>query len=209
VLASGDEDRTLDMGIYKPVQVGDTVWFDDGNGQQDPGEAGVADVTVMLYDAETGELVATAATNTNGNYLFDNLPPGNYEVAFDLTSLPEGYRVTGRDMEGDDEADSDADPETGRTPETGYLSSGEADLSLDMGIIAPVSIGDRVWMDENMDGLQDGDEEGVADVTVTLYDVDGNPVATTTTDSDGNYLFEGLMPGEYSHRLLAQWLGTP
>jgi len=71
-------DRTLDMGIYKPVMVGDRVWFDDGNGEQDEGEAGVPDVSVTLYDSSSGEVVAMTNTDSDGNYLFDNLPPGNY-----------------------------------------------------------------------------------------------------------------------------------
>jgi len=203
VLTYGDIDRSLDMGIYKPVEIGDTVWFDDGNGQQDPGEEGVSGVGVTLYDVETGEIVGTTTTDSNGNYLFKGLPPGNYQVDFDLTTLPEGYMVTRPDLGNDDGADSDADPTTGRAPETGFLSSGGSDRSLDMGLVLPISIGDTVWMDENFDGIQDAGEPGVDGVTVTLYDAAGNPVATTTTDSgqqsgSGNYLFEGVLPGEYA-----------
>lgn len=63
------------------------------------------------------------------------------------------------------------------------------------------SIGDRVWLDDDCDGVQDKDdtgftEPGVADVTVNLYTCDGGLVATTTTDATGYYVFEGL--DEYS-----------
>jgi len=195
VMTYGDIDRSLDMGIYKPVEIGDRVWLDDGNGQQDPGEEGIAGVSVTLYDAETGEVVMTTTTGDDGNYYFGNLMPGNYTVGFEP---PAEYMIILPDMGNDDGADSDVDPATGRTPETGFLSSGDSDHSLDMGLVLPVSIGDQVWMDENFDGVQDGGESGVEGVTVTLYDADGNPVATTTTDSNGNYLFEGLLPGEYA-----------
>jgi len=53
VLSHGDVDRTIDMGIYKPIQVGDRVWFDDGNGLQDEGEAGVPNIGVVLYDGSS------------------------------------------------------------------------------------------------------------------------------------------------------------
>ena len=41
--------------------VGDWVWFDaDGNGIQDSGEAGLADVTVRLYSAASNLVAETA-----------------------------------------------------------------------------------------------------------------------------------------------------
>ncbi len=59
------------------------------------------------------------------------------------------------------------------------------------------SIGDRVWLDEDCDGIQDKDdagftEPGVEGVTVNLYTCDGDLIATTTTDATGAYLFDGL-----------------
>ncbi|MEN2052073.1 fibrinogen-binding adhesin SdrG C-terminal domain-containing protein, partial [Staphylococcus hominis] len=43
------------------------------------------------------------------------------------------------------------------------------------------SLGDYVWEDTNKDGIQDSDEKGIAGVTVTLKDSDGNVLKTTTT----------------------------
>ena len=41
-------------------------------------------------------------------------------------------------------------------------------------------------------------EDGIAGVTLQLLDANGNATGvTTTTDVDGNYCFEGLMPGTY------------
>ncbi len=59
------------------------------------------------------------------------------------------------------------------------------------------AIGNRVWVDENSDGYQDAGEDGIANVTVNLYDSVGNLVATTVTDSHGNYLFDDLAEGSY------------
>jgi protocatechuate 3,4-dioxygenase beta subunit len=56
------------------------VWLDTNkNGVQDTGEAGVSGVTVKLLDSN-GNVVATATTDANGNYLFKDLVPGNYSV---------------------------------------------------------------------------------------------------------------------------------
>lgn len=57
------------------------------------------------------------------------------------------------------------------------------------------SVGDKFWIDDNGNGIQDPAEEGVADATVTLTGTDdlGNPVqVTTTTGQDGSYSFPAL-----------------
>ena len=69
--------------------------------------------------------------------------------------------------------------------------------------VAPGStIGDRVWLDVDGDGVQDVGEVGLSNVRVDLIrDPDGIPgngddvvVGTTLTDSNGNYLFTGIYP---------------
>ncbi len=200
------------MGIYQPVQVGDTVWYDnDGDGLQESGEGGVQGVVVTLYSTTTGQPVEvspgvpmTDTTDANGLYLFDNLPPGDYYVVFDLDTLPSGYQVTQQNA-GDDALDSDADPTTGQSDPTGPLASGDQDLTLDMGIYQPVQVGDTVWYDNDGDGLQESGEGGVQGVVVTLYSTTtGQPVEvspgvpmTDTTDANGLYLFDNLPPGDY------------
>nr|WP_261341175.1 MSCRAMM family adhesin SdrC [Fimbriiglobus ruber] len=60
-----------------------------------------------------------------------------------------------------------------------------------------MSLGDTVWDDANNDGTLDNGETGLPGVVVTLLDASGNPVATTTTDAGGHYLFTDLIPGTY------------
>ena len=59
---------------------------------------------------------------------------------------------------------------------------------------APIEIGNRVWLDEDGDGIQDPDESAISSVTVTLHDMDngGAQVGSTTADANGNYYFGGL-----------------
>ena len=58
-------------------------------------------------------------------------------------------------------------------------------------------LGDYVWVDENMDGIQDDNEMGKEGVTVYLFDCDGNELAMDVTDSDGLYMFCELEEGQY------------
>ncbi len=69
----------------------------------------------------------------------------------------------------------------------------------------PSSIGDKVWLDKNKDGIQGATEKPAAGVTVRLLDnegkpvtdFNGNPVEDQVTDKNGNYKFENLAAGEY------------
>jgi protocatechuate 3,4-dioxygenase beta subunit len=192
-LESGETDLTWDAGLYQTTAIGDLVWEDlDADGVQDAGEPGIPGVTVELYDCQ-GNLVETAVTGANGEYLFDNLMPGCYEVEF---TAPAGYTFSPQDQGADDAADSDADPTSGRTVQT-TLESGETDLTWDAGLYQTAALGDRVWEDVDGDGIQDAGEPGIPGVTVELYDCDGNLIATDVTDASGLYLFEDVEPGCY------------
>jgi len=65
------------------------------------------------------------------------------------------------------------------------------------------SLGDRVWLDNNANGVQDSGEVGIGGVAVELLDGSGNVQATQNTDADGNYLFTNLAPGNYAIHVLA------
>ncbi len=79
--------------------------------------------------------------------------------------------------------------------------------SADFTALSQLSIGDRVWLDANNNNVLDGAEQGIADVVMNLYaDTDGNGqftpnvdafIATTTTNTTGQYLFDGLPAGDY------------
>ena len=78
------------------------------------------------------------------------------------------------------------------------VKSGDEDVPIcPDGCPLPASIGDYVWHDVNVNGLQDSGEVGVPNVTVNLYKSDGTPAGSTTTNSDGLYTFTNLAPGDY------------
>lgn len=212
---------------YRHASLGDFVWIDSNkNGLQESGEKGVSNVTVTLYqqcDSAAPLEINSTITDINGSYLFDGLVPNAYCVKF--SGLPKNYYVTVQDSGSDDQNDSDANPTTKTTVNT-ILVSGEHDPSWDMGIYykAPTVVtppktpeepetpeeeetpevptktcfGDRVWNDENQNGIQDSGEVGIGDITVTLYQADcTTEIKSVQTDSNGNYLFNHLDEAEY------------
>ena len=54
---------------------------------------------------------------------------------------------------------------------------------------ANLILGNRVWHDENQNGIQEVWEDGIGGVCVNLYAADGTLVHQTTTDSNGYYGF--------------------
>ncbi len=200
-LASGAHDPTLDMGLYlsgnlEPAAIGDFVWYDaNHDGIQDAGETGVPGVSVTLHRAND-TVVATTQTDATGFYEFNSLPPGDYYLTFNPAL---GYQISPPNSGSDANGDSDGNPTNGRT-ETISLNPGERDPSWDLGLYLdgqPAAIGNFVWFDADINGMQDAIEPGVPGVTVMLYRADDTLVATTVTNADGAYLFNNLLPGDY------------
>lgn len=315
-LAAGQNITDVDFGYWKPASVGDRVWNDlNANGVQDAGEPGINGVKVVLKDS-SGNLIATAMTDGDGNYLFAGLPGGSYAVSVDGATVPAGLSQT-FDLDtvldnntnaalaaGDNRTDVDfgytggipsiclvkTGPATAKVGDTityhfkvtntgnTYLNNvvvndpllggviwqqasmapGEvvlfdrtflitssslttASVSVGGGVgiqcVTPPppcppknklvnkatvtgttptggtvsdesscttlieqaagSLGDRVWLDYNANGVQNAGEPGINGVKVTLKDSNGNTIATTTTAGDGKYTFTNLSARTY------------
>nr|MBP6385229.1 T9SS type A sorting domain-containing protein [Pseudarcicella sp.] len=179
--------------------LGNVVWYDaDGDGVQGVNEAGIAGVTVTLYQADGVTVLASAITDANGKYLFANLEPGTYKVGF--TTVPAALeftqQTTPNNTNNQDNTNNDASPSTAITS-TVVLSAGEIDLTVDGGL-RPVllgSVGDYVWYDNNLNGSRDANEPAVPGVFVTLKNSSGDVVGTAITDGDGKYLISEVPAG--------------
>ncbi len=197
-LAPGENNTAQDFGYQGTGSIGDRVWFDaDSDGVQDGGEPGIEGVTVELdvdLDGDgTTDVTLTDTTDGNGNYLFENLPVGDYTVR---VTQPAGYDQT---------FDNDGTGSANSSDHT--LGAGENNVAQDFGYTGQGSIGDRVWFDADQDGIQDAGEPGFPNITVQLeVDLNGDGAVdyttTTSTDNNGNYLFSDLPPGAYTISVL-------
>ncbi len=153
----------------------------DGNGIRGTTEPGLPGWTINLKN-ETGAIVATTQTDANGNYKFSNVR-GNFTVEEVVqpgwiqtapTPIPPGtYNVT-----------VDAQDVTGK----------------DFGNRKSLNISGMKCQDSpDFDGICGTNEPGLANWTIVLKNsTTGAIVATNKTDSNGNYKFTNLSPGNYT-----------
>jgi hypothetical protein len=117
--------------------------------------------------------------------------------------------ITKQNVEGNDRLDSDANYHRGQTELT-TLDAGENDLSWDLGLYLPIlkDINGRVWNDTDRDGIQDINENGVPNITITLVKNDilqisseqtVTAITTVISDENGSYIFENVEIGEPHH----------
>lgn len=112
------------------VTIGDFVWDDwNGNGIQDPGEPGLSNVLIHVYDANTN-LAAVTRTDSDGFWTAQGIGPGDFFVEF---FLPDDYQFTIPFAGTNTAVDSNADPVTGRS-EVFTLTTGQTNLTIDAGM---------------------------------------------------------------------------
>ncbi len=197
LLGPGESVSDADFGFQPVGAIGDTVFADhDGDGVQDPGEPGLAGVSVELEDA-AGSVIATTVTGPSGAYSFTALPAGTYTVRVDTATLPADTVTPTADRDGLFDATT-----------TVTLAAGSSLLDVDFGFRPLGSIGDTVFADGDGDGAQDIGEPGLAGVALDLLDGAGTVLDSTTTDSGGGYRFDGLPAGDYRVRVDASTLPT-
>ena len=195
------------------------------------GDQTISKEETVKHTAADGTVDLDYRTDQNGSYEFTGLAcnylkPGAAEGSTDpddyiggeyytyqvMFEIPEGYSATLKGQGDDPAVDSNMNSDGSTDPislrvledENGGLY-GEADTTIDAGLISPYAIGDTVWLDWNNNGVQDEGESGVAGVPVLLYKVGEDGVigegqgyyARMLTDEKGLYRFENLPEGYY------------
>ncbi len=222
-LADGQENLTVDAGLYRKASIGDRVWEDSNhNGIQDSGEFNIKGIRVSLLDGG-GNVIANTTTNSSGNYLFSNLDPGTYSLKFDKADVMHysywnfwanmnDWKWGTKDAGSNDDKDSDVNNSGSNTryayTDQTFLESGENDMRWDAAI-TPIVI------DLNGDGIKTiarADSQGTFDLFGTgkgvhsgwisgddgLLAVDSNDNGTIDDISE---LFGGFAQGEGFARL--------
>ena len=181
--------------IADAATIGGKVYDDtDGDGVADPGEVGIAGVTVNL----SGSTTDTALTQAGGGYSFSGLDAGTYTVGY---TVPDGYSNTG--------VSSYPNLVVGATD---HLTG------KDFFARAAGTISGFKWNDVDGDGIVDGGESKLNGWTIqlatdTAFSNIIRTAVTAGTDGSGPtgaYSFSFLTPGTYYVRETTQpgWTQT-
>jgi len=188
ILADKENFDKADFGLALLLgnvgSIGDYIWKDlDRDGIHDPDELeNFSGVEVLLLDGNGNKLKADT-TDSDGTYMFQNLPAGNYIVDVNRKALPFDYILT-----------TDNDPlyiklaagQDYKDADFGYMK-----IAGDVGVI-----GDYTWHDENWNTFQDRSEESLSWIYVYLFQA-GKKINEMRTDHFGGYRFVNLPPGNY------------
>ncbi|NPA27497.1 MAG: hypothetical protein GXN91_00400, partial [Epsilonproteobacteria bacterium] len=189
---AGEFYKDLDLGIYKaPSYLEIKKYTQDSSGDFKDGVSEIAVVTIGSKIIWRYDIKNLAKVTISDIKVVDDkegevdCPKDILEGAEEMSCFKEGIVkeerytnsaiVTGKMPTGEEVSDSDSSE---------YIGVREQDDS--------ICVGDYVWYDENLDGIQDDNEPGVIGVEVRLLSIGGELLSTTKTDDKGKYKFCNL-----------------
>lgn len=215
---------TADFGYNFTGSIGNLLWYDtDGDGIQDEtnysgGPRPAPNGTVVLYadlngngHVDSGEPIVRTATTADGSlpyplapgqlagqYLFENLPPGDYVAKVSEQEVPSPVSgMTSTMIVSTGES-------YGITLGTG-LGESMSNMDADFGFIEAAKVEGHVFHDVNGNAVFDPSETPLNNITVRAHEPGADGIlgtsddvlaATTATDVKGEYGFI-LPPGDY------------
>jgi uncharacterized repeat protein (TIGR01451 family) len=193
-LSSGADGTAFNFGERLQTFIAGLVYIDaNRNNGLDASDTGrLAGVTLRLVqgaDCSSGTTLQTVTSGADGSYRFDNVIAGQDYLVCE--TQPTGYGT----------GNAKGTPGSNVISIIGLPASGSTGNHFGETL---ASLSGTVYQDNGTgvpalanNGVKDAGEVGIANVPVTLTgtDVLGNPVSrTTTTDANGNWSFDGLLP---------------
>lgn len=152
--------------------IGNRLWADrDGDGIQDPDEAGQEGIVVELY-SDAGQQLAQGATGPGGWWGYTNLTTGRcYVVTVRLAGRPASPTGAGTDSTKDSDIGADGRVRvclTAERPVRTDIDAGFTTISPNFWEQGTAHLGNRVWDDRNRNGIQDAGEPGIEGVMIQV-----------------------------------------
>ncbi|HEY2838696.1 MAG TPA: SdrD B-like domain-containing protein, partial [Pirellulales bacterium] len=170
-LLSGTNGLNYNFGELLPGRITGMVHADrNGDCIWEQGEPLLANVTIQLLNSQ-GVVIQTTKTDANGEYEFDQLPPGTYTVH---EVQPIGYFEGGNMLGTASGVVSDVD-----TLSSIVLTPGLQALHYNFCEVEPASISGMVHVDTNGNCTYDPGEQLLSGVTIQLLNSLGQVVGTT------------------------------
>jgi len=202
-LASGQNNSTIDAGLFRCSSIGSLVWYDTNrNDIYSISEHGINGIKVNLWRNHFGVWKRwdtkytgpkPGSPSDDGYFLFC-APPGTYYV--EVIMPPLGLVRARKDIGSNDAIDSDVNSQ-GKT-DNFTVTSGQSKLNIGAGFYPMAVAGNLVWRDDNINGRQDIGEAKVEGVKVEAIDIStGTVTATALTNSEGEYMLDYLENIDY------------
>ena len=175
----------MGIGAVRTGALTGSVWYDQNfNGKKDDGEGGIPGAVITLY-APSLYLTRTAQPDANGDYSFDGLQPGDYQLE---VQLPEGMIFTypGTSMLSD------------ATNRGTLFTSVQVDNTTRLGLVGAMpatGLNLTFYEDANLNGAWDAGESLLPGVSVNLSQ-GGRGLGTVSSDENGLASFPTLRGGE-------------
>jgi hypothetical protein len=191
--SSGNKTDNFKVKAAPQPQVGSisgTKWEDlNGDGTRQGGEPRVPGWTISITGPNNFSDQTT--TDSSGDYSFDNLAPGTYQVC----EVPQSDWTRTYPLAAD--------------CQDAVVTANQNTFPIDFGNFHNINITGQKFEDQDGNGAKDDGDSGLQGWVIEL----GNGTATSSTaitDSNGNYSFSNLGPGTYMvcEQLQAGWVQT-
>ena len=203
-VAAGAEIDDQDAAFTPGVSLGNLVFFDENDdGILNNSDAPIDGLTVELLAANGTTVLETQVTGADGRpdgqYLFEGLTPGDTYIVRVTPNASAPVASSSNPGANNQNSGSQNNPGEPSESDPITLNSG-SDLTVDFGFTqeGSASIGDLAFIDLDGDGVQDADEPGLAGVIFQVFDSNGDPAGSATSDSEGRWFVGGLSPGSYT-----------
>lgn len=201
-------DCTADLYLLKSVnnfspKVGDIITFEVLAGNSS--STVTATNVVVDEDIRSGfRYISSTASNgvydvnTSSWYIDEIAPDGTETLEIQVEVLISGDYKNIAEIMASDQDDNDSQPGNGNDNEDDYERL-ELDVVNNQIVDNTSEIGDRIWYDTNGDGVQQDGELGIPNIEINLYTATNinNTLRSTTSDSQGKYIFRDLSSGDY------------
>lgn len=203
-LITGQSDNTRDAGFFQCLDIKGVTYYDINEDDiRQPTENGINGLVTNLYRRISGVWTLWDSETTHHDYSTPSddgiwdfcVPPGTYYI--EVVMPPVGL-VRVRPFIGGSNFDSDINGANGpNTTPTFTLNPGGSKTDLGAGYYPMATVGNRVWFDENANGIQEEFEPKAEGVNVQVYNMNHELVDEALTDEDGIYEVEYLRKEEY------------